>query len=447
MIVNFQDPSNETMNVRSNVTQGAPPRIKAADRLQADPNPRILDALIPPDHPARRIWALIQELDLSPLYGRIKAVEGHAGASAIDPRILTALWIYATKKGISSARELERRCYESDPFKWLRGGVDVNYHTLADFRTAHPEWLKEQFVQNVAAMRAEGLVNLDVVGQDGLRVRASAGSGSFKKAETLERLLEEAEAQWNRLQEESARQEHADLSPRQKAARERAARERIARLKAAREEVKKVAAAREKRKPGDGENARASTTDPPSRRMKMPDGGTRPAYNLQFATTLNTLVIVGTDGTNAGSDASQMDPMAEQIEEGQGEVPKELHTDGSYSTREQIEKVGQRGVTVFAPIMNEEKKQSKGQDPYAPQKGDTPKVADWRRRMGTQEAKEKYRQRSKCEWTNAQCRLRGLWQFTVRGLEKVKAVGLWYALTHNLHRMVALRAERLLTAA
>ena len=310
------------------------PRMMLPNRSQVAPDPKKIDDLIPPDHKARSVWQLAGQLDLTPLYAGIKAVEGHAGRPAIDPQILVALWLYATDEGIGSARELTRRCYDCDPFKWLRGGVDVSYHTLSDFRTTHQEWLKNQVVTNIATMRAEGLVNLEVLGQDGMRVRASAGNDSFKRQETLEQLLEEAEQRWDRLQQEF--EQETRLSAREQAAQERSARERIERLKQAQEEVKKVAEAREKRKKGDGASARASTTDPFARRMKMGDGGTRPAFNVEFATDLKSLV---------------------------------------------------------------------------------------------------------CEWSNAECRNRGLYQFVVRGLQKVKSVVLWYVLVHNLFRWVALRAE------
>ena len=180
--------------------------------------------------------------------------------------------------------------------------------------------------------------------------------------------------------------------------------------------------------------------------MKMADGGFRPAYNPQFATDLDGLVIVGADVINAGSDGGQMDPMLEQIEEHQGQLPGEYYTDGGFSTKDDIEKVGQRGVTVFTPVKEEEKRLKAGKDPFAPQKGDKPKVAEWRQRMGTPEAKVKYKQRTKCEWTNAMCRQRNLWQFTVRGLAKVKAVVWWYVLAHDLLRGVALMRRPSLTS-
>lgn len=425
----------------------AAPRMKSPDRLQVDPNPKRIDDLIPPDHPARLIWALVQELDATPLCAQIKAVEGHAGRPPIDPRILVSLWLYATDEGVAKARELCRRCYDCDPYKWLRGGVDVNYHTLSDFRTQHPEWLKEQVVTNIAAIRAEGLASLDTLGQDGMRVRAYAGNDSFKRAAKLQQLLEEAEQKWERLQQEF--EQETGLSAREQAAQERAVRERTERLKQAQEEVQKVAKAREQRKKGDGESARASTTDPEARRMKMGDGGTRPAYNVEFSTDLNSLVIMAADVTNAGTDAGQMEPMAEKLEVEQGPLPEnaEYYVDGGFASKEDLQSMAQRGVTVFSPVKAVEKHQRQGKDPYAPRRGDSPEVVEWRQRMGTETGRQKYKQRAKCEWSNAECRNRGLHQFVVRGLEKVKTVVLWYVLVHNLFRMVALRAQRALAAA
>ncbi len=378
---------------------------------------------------------------MSPLYQEIKSVEGHAGRPAIDPHILVALWLYATDEHMASAHELARRCIDCDPYKWICGGVHVNYHTLADFRVQHPEWLGEQVVMNIAAMRAEGLASLDTLGQDGMRVRANAGSDSFKRTEKLAELLEEAEQQWDRLQDEFEQNEQ--LSPRQRAARERAAGERIDRIKQSQEEVKQVARQREKRRKGDGDSARASTTDPEARKMKMGDGGYRPAYNVEFATDLDSLTIVGADVVNAGTDSGQMEPMVEQIEAEQGPLPDdaEYYVDGGFASNADLDSVGQRGVTVFAPVKAVEKKKQKGEDPFAAKRGDKPKVAEWRQRMGTEEAQEKYKQRSKTEFPNATCRNRGLQQFLVRGLEKVKTVVKWYVLIHNLLRMVALRAE------
>jgi len=423
------------------------PRIYSPDRSLVDPNPKTIDELLPRDDKARVVWRLIEDLDLTPLYQEIKSVEGHAGRPAIDPRILIALWLYATDEHISSAHELARRCSDCDPYKWICGGVHVNYHTLSDFRVEHPQWLAEQVIRNIAAMRAEGLASLDKLGQDGMRVRASAGSDSFKKAEKLSQLLEEAQQQWEQLQQEFEQTEA--LSPRQQAAQERAARERVERIEQAQEEVKKVADGREKRKKGDGQTARASTTDPEARRMKMGDGGFRPAYNVELATDLDSLVIVAADVINAGNDSGQMEPMVQRIESEQAPLSEETeyYADGSFATQDDVQSVGQRGITVFTPVKEAARQQQAGKNPYARRRGDQAHVGAWRERMGTPVAQEKYKQRSKTEFPNATCRNRGLYQFLVRGLEKVKSVVMWYVLTHNLFRMVALRAKRTLAAA
>jgi len=402
------------------------PRMRSPDRSQAV-NPMVIDELLPSEHSARAIWELTQELDMTALYNQIHAVAGHPGRPPIDPQILAALWIYATSEGVSSARRLAGLCQEHNAYKWLCGGVSVNYHTLADFRTQHPQWLQEQVVTNIALLRQEGLIDLNQVGQDGMRVRASAGSGSFKREGRLEQFLQEAQQQWDRLQEEFE-EGSSEVTARERAARERAARQRVECLERAKEELQKVAETREKRKKGDGQHARASTTDPEARKTKMGDGGFRPAYNVQFASTLDTLVIIGSDVINSGSDGGQMDPMLAQIKAQQGELPEEYYTDGGFSTKEDIEKVGQRGVVVFTPVKEVEKKKKAGKDPFAAQKGDGPEVAKWRTRMGTEAAQEKYKQRCKCEWPNAGCRNRGLL--------------LWHVLVNNLQRMVALRAQR-----
>lgn len=414
------------------------PRFQRPDRSRPDPYPLPLDDRIPADHQVRALWDFVEAMDLTALEAPVRAVENHPGRPPIDVRILVALWLYATLEGFGSARQLEERCRRDDAFKWLCGGVSVNYHTLADFRTQHGPWLEQQVVWSVAVLRREGLVDLNRVGQDGLRVRASAGSSSFQGAAKLHERLAEAQQQWDRLQAEVPA-DLAQRSRRQQQAQQRAARERWQRLQRACAEWKKVEAAREVHKKGDGPKAKASTTDPEARRMKMPDGGFRPAYNVQYATDLDSLVVLGVEVTNAGSDAGQMDPMLAQMERQHQEQPQEYFTDGGFATLDDIDKVSQRGVVVYTPVKDEDKKRTQGQDPFAPRPKDTAAVAAWRKRMGTAEGRQAYRQRSKCEWTNATCRNRGLYQVLVRGRVKVRAVALWHGLAVNFLRTQALR--------
>src|SRR3954453_6668362 len=163
-----------------------------------------IDELLEPDHPARAVWSYVEGLDLTFLYDRIRARGSVAGRPPIDPRLLVALWLYATLSGFSSARELADLCIRHDAFRWLAGGVSVNYHTLADFRTDHPEFLEELLTQSVEVLRQQGLIDLGRIAQDGMRVRASAGAASFHRRATLERLLQEAQAEVRRLQQKLA---------------------------------------------------------------------------------------------------------------------------------------------------------------------------------------------------------------------------------------------------
>jgi transposase len=399
-----------------------------------------LDQLLPPDHDARSIWAYVEGMDLSGLYQQILAVEGHPGRPPIDPKILMALWLYATCEGVGSARELDRLCRDHVAYQWLCGDVSVNHHTLSDFHTDHGELLSQLLTESVATLMHQGLVNLKRVAQDGMRVRASAGTASFRRRRTLENCLEEAHAQVAALKAE-LEADPAQGTKRQRAAQERAARERAARVAKALDELAKLESKMEARKKGSQENARVSTTDPEARRMKMADGGFRPAYNFQFATAVGSQVIVGSDVVNSGSDGGQMLPMVEQIEARYEQSPDEYLVDGGFVTIEDIDAVGgaDHDTKIYAPVKDEEKKRESGIDPFVPRSKDSAPVGAWRMRMGTDEAKEIYKDRaSTAECVNARARQRDLHQLRVRGLLKARAIALWYALAHNIKRSVAL---------
>ncbi len=413
------------------------PRLRCADRQQLDPQPRLLDDLIEAEHRARVVWAFVEEVDLTALYDRVRAVEGQAGRSATDARILMALWLYGTVEGVSSARQLAQLCQEHNAYRWLCGGVSVNYHTLSDFRIQHGEWLEAQLTLQVAALLAEGLVELKRTAQDGVRVRASAGAASFRRKPTLEKCLQEAEAHLAGLRQE--REENPTVvNKRQQAAQARAARERQARIT---EALKQVAEVEAKKKAEDKEKARRSTTEPEARVMKMADGGFRPAYNGQFCTATESQIIVGVAVSNLGSDQGQMAPMLDQIADHHGQYPDEALVDGGFVNKADLEHAASPAikVTVYAPVP---KPKDPTRDPYQPLPTDTPALAQWRQRMGTDEAKAIDKERAAtAECVNAIARNRGLQQFRVRGLQKVKAVLLWFALAHNVMRAVALRLQ------
>jgi transposase len=427
---------------RAEVGQSAtlPPRVghrrlRAAVRDQVEFQECALDELLPEDHPARIVWEYVAGLDLSELIERIQAVEGGPGQAPADPRIMMALWLYATLRGVGSARELDRLCRQHVAYRWICGGVSMNYHTLSDFRSGHVALLDRLLGEGAASLMAEGLVTLERVAQDGMKVRASAGAASFRRQPTLEEALAQAEEQVARLRQE-LEADPAASKTRQQAARQRAAEERAERIRAALEHLPQIA---ESKKPKDREKARASTTDAEARVMKMGDGGFRPAFNVQLATTTETQIITGVEVTNSGGDQGQLAPMVRQHEERYEQVPEAALVDGGFVKKEDIETVEQGGTTVYAPV---QKSKDPERDAHTPRPDDAPAVARWRQRMATDEAKAIYRQRAAtAECVNALARNRGLQQFRVRGLQKVRAVVLWYALAHNLMRAAALRAE------
>lgn len=438
------------------------PRVLSPQREQVELRPVHLDAVLAPDHPARTAWAFVQALDLAPLYARIKSVAGRGGAPAIDPQILVALWLWATIDGVGSAREIDRLCDRDDAYRWICGGVGVNYHTLADFRTEHEAWLDAQLTRSITSLLDRRLITLNAVAQDGLRVRAHAKASSMRRREKLTELHAQAQAQVRALKRELT--EDAGASTRRKqAAVERAAREREQRLAAAlavldkleRKPLPEPRATKKRRGRGAADRddgppdapaadvqpqptpaPRASTTDPEARVMKMADGGYRPALNAQLAVDADTQLIAAVAVTNSGSDMGQMAVLHEAVQHRYGVTPDHWLADGGFTRLDDIDALSERGTQ---PVVPPPRSRNPAIDHTAPKRSDTPAQAQWRDFMGSDFARALYIQRGAVvECTNAQLRRRGLWRFNVCGTAKARAVLLWHALAHNLMRMHSL---------
>jgi transposase len=441
----FELPDQQSLQP-AGLTSPQQARVLRPVRNQIEWMPRELDAVLADDHPARAIWAFLERLDLSEFYASIQSVLGCAGHPATDPHVLLALWLFATSEGIGSARQIARLCQEHDAYRWLCGGVPINYHTLSDFRVAHQEALDNLLTEILASMMDADLVTLHHVAQDGMRVRASAGASSFHREPTLQRYLAEAQQQVAQLATE---REHPDPghNVRQEAARRRAAQERQRRVEEALRRMPEVQAAKERRKKSRPQSeqdkvpaARVSTTDPDSRVMKMPDGGFRPAYNFETVTDVDSQVIVGVGVDTTGSDRGQALPGLEQVVRRTGRLPEAYLIDNSFATRDDITALERRGVKVYAPIQAPKTATSR-RTQAQPRPDDTPEVVQWRERMQTDEAKEIYKQRAATsECVNAQGRRHSLTQFLVRGTHKILSVLLLVAITHNLLRWIALSA-------
>jgi transposase len=396
-----------------------------------------LDSRLPADHPARPIWSVIERLDLVALYDQIEARDEVAGSPAVDPKILLALWVFATSEGEGNAREIQRLTQLHDAYRWLCGGVKIGYHTISDFRSQQGKVIDELITQVLALLMSKDLVDLSRVAQDGTRVRASAGASSFRREQTLDGLMKQA-----REHLETVTLEAADpaIHARRAAARKRGAMERFQRLEAALAEIPGVIATK-KRNNNMETPARVSTTDPQARVMKMADGGFRPAFNVQFATTTDKArVIVGVEVTNRGSDMGESTPMLKQIEQRTGVCPDEILADGGYAQHQAIEEATQQGAIMYSPVPLPRK--GSPPDQHAARDGDSEVVAQWRERMGTEEAKQLYKKRAAtAETVNADAKQhRGLSTFRVRGLKKVTGSAALFALTYNVLRLLTLTA-------
>lgn len=410
-------------------------RLRQANRAQITWGRIDLDAQLPEDHAARAICAVIERLDLKALYAQIAARDEVAGTSAIDPRILLGLWVYATSEGEGSAREVWRLTQLHAAYRWIGGGVAVGYHTLSDFRSQQSEVVDELITQVLALLMKQELVDLSRVAQDGTRVRASAGASSFRREQTLQTLMQEARAHLDAVTREAA---DPAMSVLRAAARRRGAQQRLDRIAAAVQQVPEVTATKQRSGAKDA-TVRVSTTDPEARVMKMGDGGFRPAFNVQFATTTDQArVIVGVAVTNRGSDMGESTPMLAQIEKRTGVRPQELLVDGGYPGHEAIDQAAALEVTVYAPLPKP--RQGDLRDPHAPREDDSDAVAAWRERMGTEEAKTIYTERAAtAETVNADAKNhRGLDSFAVRGLDKVAGSACLVALTYNILRLITL---------
>ncbi len=438
------------------------PRLSEPEREVTELQAVCLDNLIAVDHPARLIWSYVLRLDLRELEDCIKARKGVPGHPAITPRLLLGLWLYATSEGVGSARLLARLCERDDVYRWLCGGVGVNHRTLSEFRVAHKDLLERLLVHSVTALAAEGLIDLDALSQDGVRVRASAGASSFRRRGTLEQQIAEVKE----VLVELHKQIDSDPAADERRLRERRARraaERLSRLEAAVAKVVELEAKQPKAKPQEPapndqqtvdqqtddkppKAPRASTTDADARVIKMANGGFQPAYNMQLASVAGEQIVVAIEVSTSSSDRGLARPMLEKIDATYGALPAHYLIDGGFSKNDDIEWAHGANVAMFCPPITNKHKT----DPFEPRTDDGPGIKAWRERMKSDAGKSTYRTRSIHECINGRFRQWRLTQLTVRGKAKAWAVLAWYALVNNILQGERLRraaAQRLRSAA
>ena len=265
-----------------------------------------LDGLLPADHRARLVWSFVESLDLSQFYDRIGARGARRDGRPPIPRFLLSLWLYATIEGIGSARELERLAESDAAYRWLSGGVPLNYHGLADFRVKNVEVLDRLLTQSVTALIGEGLMS---AGRDCGRRREDPRQRQQGIVQDRRKIAQDRSRgrQAAGRSQAGVRSDPGASSRRRQAARERAARDVQERASRARAALERLEAERKARAKTHGKDEarkkepRASTTDPEARSMRFPDGAVRPAYNAQIAAAPKEGVIVSIEVTTGAT--------------------------------------------------------------------------------------------------------------------------------------------------
>ena len=426
-------------------------RVVRPDRRQLRWDMVDLEGLLPADHRARLVWSFVDSLDLSRLYDQVLSREGEAGRPGADPAVLLSLWLYATIEGVGSARELERLAQSDAAYRWLAGGVPLNYHGLADFRVESVETLDRLLTQSVTALIAEGLISLAEIAVDGTKIRANASRKSFRTGEKLLKIEAAVAERLAALKPELSSDPGASKLRRQ-GARERAARdveERAARARAALERLEAERKSRAKRHAKDEARKKApkaSTSDPEARFMRFPDGAVRPAYKAQIAAAPKEGVIVSINVTDRRNDAGLAEPMVDNIARRYGKTPDKLLVDTGYATSEDIVALAAHAagpVSVYTPPPNERETVKpatlarrigkRAKEPFC--------LKEWWERMASEAGKAVYALRTRIEPIHADRKNHGFGFLPVRGLIKAKAHALWHALANNLLAAQRLRIE------
>jgi len=428
-------------------------RIRRAERRQTGFELVDLESLVVEDHPVRAVWSFVEGLDLEVFYARIKARGETPGRPATDPRILLALWLYATADGIGSARALARLCEHHAIYRWICGGVGVNHTMLSEFRLDSGEFLDRLLTSSLAALMKEGLITLEEVITDGTKVRAAASRSSMRRRQSLTELEEKARTRVAELKQELAADSTAAerrLSKRRLSAAEDRARRVAAALArhpatAPKEETDQTeadeppAAGKSAKKP---KQERVSTTDPDAPLMKMADGAVRAAYNVQVASASGFVVAI--EPAQRRNDRGLAPTMVAQVERRCGKLPDRLLADTGAMTAPDIVTIAQTypSVQVFSPPpARKENSKPESKARYERNRLAEPQcLKDWRARMDSGEGQAVYKRRSNTEHVHARLKNRGFGRMVLRGLAKVRIACLLYAVTHNMMWALSRRA-------
>jgi transposase len=414
-------------------------RVIGPDRAQLRWDMVDLESQLPDDHRARLVWAFVVGLDLREFYDRIKARDATAGRPATDPQVVLAVWLYATLEGVGSARAIDRLCQQHTAYRWLCGGAPINHDLLAAFRRDNAALLDRLLTQSVTGLIAEKLITLEELAIDGTKVRACAGRGSLckrKRLESIEQAVAERVAELKKELDtdpggtERRRQQRALQAAEARAQRVKRAREKLAEL-VTEQAVRAKTHAKEEAEKGE---PKVSVSDPEARLMRLADGATAPAWNVQVATAKGFIVEI--EPTDRRKDSGLAPVVVEKVAERCGQVPQRVLADTTAMTQKDIVALAERhpAITVYSPPPPDHPNASAEslRTRRWKRRHEPPAVTAWRARMASEEGQEVYRRRKLTERAHAIIKNRGMFRFLVHSRDKVRAVCLLHALALNL---------------
>jgi transposase len=426
------------------------------------------------DHLAVFLLDLLPTLNLQPI---LDAYPEDRGQPPYDPRMMTVLLLYTYSQGLTSSRQIERRCREDLAFMYLTADACPDHDTICTFRREHLAAFTTLFLETLRIAQEAGVLKLGRFALDGTKIRANASKHKAMsyvrmperqaalQAE-IQRLLEEAEALDRAEDAQYGRGRRGDELPtelKDPATRPQRLREAKARLEAERKRelaaekqayVEQIEAAKQALEAEAREHARAegqatpeaarpapkaqrNFTDPESRIMKTADGFQQ-CYNAQVAVTVGSQLIVAGDVVQAPNDKQQLQPLVDQVIANVG-VPNGVIADSGYFSEANVQSVEQRERQPIEAHIAVERDRH-GAPPTGPPRGRIPtglSVADrMRRRLRTKRGRAIYAQRKiTVEPVIGQVKGRGFRRFSLRGVEGVKGEFQLVCAVHNLVKL------------
>lgn len=440
--------------------------------------PPSLQDWLPENHLARFVADVTEQLDLSPIYANYTRKDGR-GQKGYHPLLLTRLLLYGYCLGVTSSRKIERKTYEEVAFRYLAADQHPDHDTIASFRQQHLEALAGLFTQALQLCQQAGLVKLGHVSIDGTKLKANAskhkamsyermGAAEEKLQQQVDDLLRQAAETDAAEDAEYGKGNHGDELPAELQRREsrlekiRAAKAALeAEAKRRAEEEKEAAEAklaerRQKeaetgRKRGGREpqapdpeqaepaaKAQRNFTDPDSR--IMPDGANKGSflqgYNAQAAVDDEAQVIVAAEVVQATNDKRQLTSMVGQTEANVGQKPVAVSADSGYWSEENVTDESVAGIDLYVATgrQKDDERNASGSESPVKNVSAKEKMAS---KLRTGEGQAVYKMRKAIvEPVFGQIKqVRGIRQFSMRGLAKVQAEWRLICLTHNLLKL------------